>query len=78
MPVHQRPFLALGLRLGAALALSSLYMLVKLVHQMGVSLPEIMFWRQAGALPLLTLWSRCAGGGGSCGPRASRATPHAR
>ncbi|WP_343612427.1 DMT family transporter [Novosphingobium sp.] len=56
MPVHQRPFLALGLRLGAALALSSLYMLVKLVHQMGVSLPEIMFWRQAGALPLLTLW----------------------
>ncbi|WP_068080187.1 DMT family transporter [Novosphingobium rosa] len=56
MPVHQRPFLALGLRLAAALAMSSLYMLVKLVHQMGVSLPEIMFWRQAGALPLLALW----------------------
>jgi drug/metabolite transporter (DMT)-like permease len=56
MPVHQRPFLALGLRLGAAFAMSTLYMLVKLVHQMGVSLAEIMFWRQAGALPLLTLW----------------------
>lgn len=56
MPVHQRPFLALGLRLGAAFAMSTLYMLVKLVHQMGVSLTEIMFWRQAGALPLLTLW----------------------
>ncbi len=56
MPVHQRPFLALGLRLGAAFAMSTLYMLVKLVHQMGVSLTEIMFWRQGGALPLLTLW----------------------
>jgi drug/metabolite transporter (DMT)-like permease len=56
MAVHQRPFLALGLRLAAALGLSSLYMLVKLVHQMGVSLTEIIFWRQAGALPLILLW----------------------
>jgi drug/metabolite transporter (DMT)-like permease len=61
MPVHQRPFLALGLRLAAALALSSLYMLVKLVHQMGVSLGEIMFWRQAGALPLILGWMLARG-----------------
>jgi hypothetical protein len=47
MPVQQRPFLALGLRL-APLGLSSLYMLVKLIHQHGVSLAEIVFWRQAG------------------------------
>jgi hypothetical protein len=31
-----------------ALGLSSLYMLVKLIHQHGVSLAEIVFWRQAG------------------------------
>lgn len=61
MPVPQRPFLALGLRLGAALALSSLYMLVKLVHQNGVSLAEIMFWRQAGALPLILIWMLARG-----------------
>lgn len=41
--------------------MSSLYMLVKLVHEMGVSLPEIMFWRQAGALPLLLIWLLASG-----------------
>lgn len=61
MPVQQRPFLALGLRLAAALGLSSLYMLVKLIHQHGVSLAEIVFWRQAGALPLISIWLMATG-----------------
>ena len=61
MPSRQRPFLALGLRLGAALGVSSLYMLVKLLHQMGVSLAEIIFWRQAGALPLILMWTLATG-----------------
>lgn len=56
MPQHQRPFLALGLRLAATLALATLYMTVKLLHQRGVALPEIMFWRQALSLPLLGGW----------------------
>lgn len=56
MPQHQRPFLALGLRLIATLALATLYMMVKLVHQHGVALPEIMFWRQALSIPLLGGW----------------------
>lgn len=56
MPQHQRPFLALGLRLAATLALATLYMTVKLLHQGGVALPEIMFWRQALSLPLLGGW----------------------
>lgn len=53
---NQRPFLALGLRLTATVALATLYMMVKLLHQHGVPLPEIMFWRQAITLPLLGGW----------------------
>lgn len=61
MPQHQRPFLALGLRLAATLALATLYMMVKLLHQRGVALPEIMFWRQALTLPLLGGWLAARG-----------------
>lgn len=53
MSQHQRPLLALSLRLLATIALATLYMMVKLLHQQGVALPEIMFWRQAVTLPLL-------------------------
>ena len=53
MPSQNRPLLALGLRLLAAFAISSLFMLVKLLHVHGLALPEIMFWRQAITLPLL-------------------------
>lgn len=53
---NQRPLLALGLRLTATVALATLYMMVKLLHQHGVPLPEIMFWRQAITLPLLGGW----------------------
>jgi drug/metabolite transporter (DMT)-like permease len=56
VPSRNRPLLALGLRLLAALALSTLYMLVKWTHQLGVSLPEMMFWRQFATLPLLFVW----------------------
>jgi drug/metabolite transporter (DMT)-like permease len=75
MPAQQRPILALGLRLGAALGVSSLYMLVKLVHQMGVSLAEIIFWRQAGALPLILGWSMATGRIGQL--KTSRLKSHA-
>ncbi|MDR6707032.1 MULTISPECIES: DMT family transporter [unclassified Novosphingobium] len=61
MPQHQRPFLALGLRLAATLALATLYMMVKLLHQRGVALPEIMFWRQALTIPLLGGWLAARG-----------------
>jgi len=61
VPQHQRPFLALGLRLAATLALATLYMMVKLLHQRGVALPEIMFWRQALTIPLLGGWLAARG-----------------
>ena len=60
MPI-QRPFLALGLRLLATAALATLYMLVKLANRHGVSLPEIMFWRQVSAIPLLGGWILASG-----------------
>lgn len=54
----QRPLFALGLRVGSALAFSTMFMLVKYAGERGVKLPEIMFWRQAVSVPLilLTLW----------------------
>ena len=43
---QSRPLMAIGLRLLAAVALTTLSMLVKLTEQQGVHLFEIMFWRQ--------------------------------
>jgi len=59
-----RPFYALFLRLFAALALATMGMLVKLSGQHGVQLLELIFWRQAVTLVLVTLllavWGRLA------------------
>ena len=52
----QRPFFALGLRLAAALTLSTIYLLVKLAARSGVALPEILFWRQIVAAPAIAGW----------------------
>ncbi len=48
-----RPLLALGLRLGAALALATMAMLVKLANDHGAHLFELIFWRQAITLPIV-------------------------
>ncbi len=56
MQAPSRPVLALIIRLGAAFFLAVLYLTVKLAHQAGLHLAEIMFWRQAGALPALLGW----------------------
>ena len=52
----QKPLYALGLRLLATLALSSLIMLVKLTAESGVALPEILFWRQVPSGILILAW----------------------
>ncbi|NBC35723.1 EamA family transporter [Novosphingobium sp. FSY-8] len=51
----------MGLRLCAALMVSTLFLLVKLAGQSGVKLPEIMFWRQAISLPLIGGWLAAQG-----------------
>lgn len=55
LPVHvqQKPFFALGLRLASALAIATLFMLVKLGGEHGLVLPEMMFWRQAVPIVIL-------------------------
>ena len=52
----QRPMLALILRLGAALMLAIMMVLVKLASESGVHLIEIVFWRQLPTIPILLLW----------------------
>jgi len=47
---QSRPLTAIGLRLLAALALTTLSMLVKLAGEQGVNLFEMIFWRQAMTL----------------------------
>lgn len=49
----QRPILALGLRILAALMIATMFMLGKLASEARIALPEIMFWRQAVSLPIL-------------------------
>lgn len=57
----ERPLLALALRLCAVIAASTVYMLVKYSGESGISVPEIMFWRQAACLPVIVLWLTATG-----------------
>jgi drug/metabolite transporter (DMT)-like permease len=45
--------LAIALRVGAMAMLSTMFMLVKVAGEAGVSLPELVFWRQAMSLPII-------------------------
>lgn len=62
MPHSQRPIYALTLRLAGAALFSVMFMLVKLSGELGVALPETMFWRQALSLPMLAGWLALTGG----------------
>jgi drug/metabolite transporter (DMT)-like permease len=52
----ERRLFAIGLRLVAASAFSIMAALIKLASDQGVSVPETLFWRQAGAAPLILIW----------------------
>ena len=54
---HSRPLTAIVLRLGAALALTTLSMLVKLSGEDGVHLAEIIFWRQLVTLIVIVAFA---------------------
>lgn len=58
----QRPLLALLIRLGAIGSLATMSALIKYVSESGVHLVEILFWRQAIALPILLVWGLVATG----------------
>ncbi|AMK24138.1 DMT family transporter [Sphingobium sp. TKS] len=57
----ERPLYALFLRLCAVVVSSTVYMLVKYCGESGISVPEIMFWRQAACFPLIILWLTATG-----------------
>lgn len=71
-----RPLLALGLRLMAALALSTMAMLVKLAGTRGAHLLEMIFWRQA--LTAILIGAGLAAAGQLARLRTTRGTAHAR
>ncbi len=55
-PPEDRRLLGMGMRLLAMAFLSSMLALVKLAGDAGISLIEIIFWRQAFALPIILIW----------------------
>jgi drug/metabolite transporter (DMT)-like permease len=57
----QRPLYALGLRLGAVFAFATMFLTIKYAGQSGISVPEIMFWRQAACLPVIFIWLAASG-----------------
>ena len=56
VPHQDRRLIALGLRLMSATAFSLMSVMIKLASDHHLSLPEILFWRQAGAAPLILGW----------------------
>lgn len=59
---HDRPLLALLIRLGGVMGLSIMVALIKLAYDRGIHFGEIVFWRQFITLPILLVWALMAGG----------------
>lgn len=76
MDHSDRPLYALFLRIVAIAFISTMFMLVKLLGERGVSTPEIMFWRQGITAPLLLGWLIASGGLARL--RTTRMASHAR
>lgn len=68
--------LALAFRLAAIFGLSTMSMVVKLASESGIRLPEIMFWRQFAAIPVVLVWVFFSTGLSSLG--TSRFSAHLR
>ncbi|MCT2399429.1 DMT family transporter [Novosphingobium mangrovi (ex Huang et al. 2023)] len=76
---QDRPLLAISLRIAAMVMLSTMFMLIKVASERGVSVPELIFWRQALSVPLIFAWLVATGNVGllatrRMGSHAMRAT----
>ncbi|MCL6249536.1 DMT family transporter [Altererythrobacter sp. KTW20L] len=60
---HDRPMLALLVRLGGILGLSIMAALIKLASERGIHLAEIIFWRQFTTLPIILAFAALTTGG---------------
>jgi drug/metabolite transporter (DMT)-like permease len=61
----ERRLFALGLRLVATICFSLMAVLLKIAGLRGIATPELMFWRQAFALPVVLLFAAATTGLGS-------------
>jgi drug/metabolite transporter (DMT)-like permease len=59
---HDRPILALLIRLLGIAGLATMAALIKLAASRGMHLVELLFWRQAIAIPILLVWAASSGG----------------
>ncbi len=59
---HDRPLLALLIRLGGVAGIAVMAALIKLASERGVHIAEIVFWRQFISIPVLIGWAAVAGG----------------
>jgi len=76
MNTHDRPMLALALRLLATVLFSVMLLLVKLTGEQDIALPETLFWRQA--LPALAIFGWLAARGQIGRLKTKRPWVHAR
>jgi drug/metabolite transporter (DMT)-like permease len=74
--VEENRLRALGLRLFSVTSFSAMGAIIKLASESGIRLPEIMFWRQFLALPVILLW--IAVGPGFASLRTNLLPIHAR
>lgn len=59
---HDRPLLALLIRLAGIAGFAIMAALIKLASQRGIHLGELIFWRQLVTIPILLGWAMMAGG----------------
>ncbi len=54
---HDRPLLALSLRLAGIVSMSLMAAMIKIAGELDIHLIEIIFWRQAVTLPMVIVWA---------------------
>lgn len=74
---HDRPLLALAIRLGGVMGLSIMAALIKLASTRGIHLAEIIFWRQFTTVPILLAWAWLASDKGLRALATKRPRDHA-
>lgn len=70
---HDRPILALLIRLIGIAGLAAMAALIKFASTRGLHLIELLFWRQFLALPILLVWAMMQGGVGVLGSKRPKA-----
>lgn len=75
MPATDRIMPAIAFRLGSVAAFASMGALIKLAEMRGANLAELLFFRQAAALPVVLAWVAAGPGFGSF--KTGRISAHA-